>query len=310
MLQRDPGDRVVTMSSVLSSAFVTVLRQVQVPLIALFLFSGCAAKLLRALRARSLRAVLDATELFPARFRLPTAIAVCVAEMALGAALIATLHPGNDAADAAADGARIAATLFFVIATTALLELRERQPGAGCGCFGDLSTAPVGIRQILRAGLFGLAALASVGAQPPRRPTAGPVAFADLGVVLAELLLFAALSPEISPLLARLGYPAPCEIRTVPAGRVLTWLRRSRAWRRHSGMITSDNPADMWRELCWWYAVYPGRDRGLPVDVVFAVRISAHRPGVRAVIVPAAPDAAGPSPGLRHGSPLPISSDL
>lgn len=276
------------------SALVTVLRQIQIPLLALFLLSACAAKLLRVLRARSLRAVLDAAEFFPSRLRLPTAV-VCAAELALGAALIVTLRRG----DVAADGARVATALFFVIAATALLELRERRPGAECGCFGDLSTAPVGIRQILRAGLLAAAALASVGAPPPRLPVIGPAASGDAGLVLAELLLLAVLSPEIAPLLARLGYSAPCEIRTVPAGRVLAWLRRSRSWHRHSGLITSEGPADMWRELCWWYAVYPGLDRGVPVDVVFAIRISAHRPSVKAAVVPA---------DLRTGESLPGSA--
>ena len=71
--------------------------------------------------------------------------------------------------------------------------------------------------------------------------------------------MIAALSPEVGEGLIRLGYSEPCELRTLPSARTLAALRRSKHWRRYSGLITSDTPGDVWRELCWRYVVYPGR---------------------------------------------------
>jgi hypothetical protein len=42
----------------------------------------------------------------------------------------------------------------------------------------------------------------------------------------------------------------------------------------------------MWRELCWWYLVYPGRDGAGECDIVFAVEVRARRPAIRAAVVP------------------------
>jgi hypothetical protein len=44
----------------------------------------------------------------------------------------------------------------------------------------------------------------------------------------------------------------------------------------------------MWRELCWWYLVYRGRDGGGACDIVFAVEVRPRRPAVRSAVVPRA----------------------
>jgi hypothetical protein len=255
----------------------------QVPLLALVLLGACAAKMSRVLRAGSVRAALDATSLFPPRLRRPATMAVCLTELCLGAGILAT---AGRSFHGWADGVRLAASFFFLIAMAALVELREFRPGLGCGCFGELSSKPPGLRSLLRTGLLAAAALASVHGGELALPPAGPAAALDLGILAAEFLLVALLSPELGEVLARLGYAEPCELRVAPPGRALASLRRSRIWRRHAGLVSGAGPADMWRELCWWYLVFPGRDGAAGCDVVFAVEVRARRPAIRAAVVP------------------------
>jgi hypothetical protein len=74
-------------------------------------------------------------------------------------------------------------------------------------------------------------------------------------------------------------------LRAASPQRALAALHRSRAWRSHSGLITRDSPADIWRELCWWYVVYPGRDGPSANDIVFAVEVKTRHPAVHAAVV-------------------------
>jgi hypothetical protein len=263
-------------------------REMQVPLVAVVLLGACAAKMSRVLRARSVLVVLDATSLFPPRLRRPATMALCFTELSLGVAILVTA--GRDAHQWAVL-ARLATGLFFLLATCALVELRQFRPDLGCGCFGDLSSRPPGLRSVLRAGLLAAAALASIHSGELTLPPAGRRAALDLGILVAEFLLVAALSPEAGEVLVRLGYTEPCELRAAVAHRALTALHRSRAWRRHLGLITQDEPADLWRELCWWYLVYPGRDGAGDCDVVFAVEVRPRRPAIHAAVVPWAGEA-------------------
>jgi hypothetical protein len=107
------------------------------------------------------------------------------------------------------------------------------------------------------------------------------------------LLLVALLSPEVGEALVRLGYTEPCEVREVPARQALRALHRSRLWRQHSQLISSPVPADMWRELCWWYVVYPAHGPEPDSAVVFAVGVQPHRPAIRSAL---ARTAAGDGP--------------
>jgi len=125
-----------------------------------------------------------------------------------------------------------------------------------------------------------MAALLAAAALPEPDPVPG-VEYKSGG----ELLIIGALSPEIAEGLVRLGYSEPCELQIVPSGRTLAALHRSRQWRRHSRLITSTSPADVWRELCWRYVVYPASYDNRPADVVFAVFLTYHRPAIRAALV-------------------------
>ena len=312
----------------LPATLLADLRDVQPPMIAGILIGACLAKLSRVLGgidwrggARRRRvpsepaiaggtggrlpwAALDAglgpTQLVPLRMRRPLAMLMCAFEMGLGLALLVTMLPvGTRAgvalfAPRAATGARIAAAAFFVVAAAALAELRGRRPDLGCGCFGDFSTQPAGRRSIARAALLAGAALISIETPALYLPPRGHGALLFLGIVCTELALIAALSPEVSDALVRLGYTDPCELRQLPADRTLAALRRSRQWRKHARGITTELPIDIWRELCWRYVVFPCRQDGKNSEVVFAVQLKRRRPLVQAAVVP-------PSPGWPGG---------
>ena len=196
MFQRDDHDWRLTMLS--------AIREVQIPLLAAMLLGGCGAKAFRVLRAREMRAALGPTALMPLRLRQPIAIGMCAAELAFGVALIVTA--GRRGAGLPAALTRVGAALLFLVAVGALVELRERRPGAGCGCFGDLSVTPVGARAIARAALLAIAAIATIGLAPLHMPASGSAAGLRIGLFAAELVLFAALSPEIGEAMIRLGY--------------------------------------------------------------------------------------------------------
>jgi hypothetical protein len=302
---------------------VNDLREVQVPVLAVMLLGGCAAKLSRVLRTGSLDAGLGPTELFPLPARRPAAMLVCACELAIGVVLLVTAPPaarhGTGAMDgAAADGARIAATAFFLVAMSALIELRGHRPDVGCGCFGDLSTHPVSARSIVRSGVLAVAALASIGGPGLQLARPGAGAALPLVIFCAEFLVIALLSPEAGEVLVRLGYSEPCELRSIPARRTLATLRRSPHWPRHAGVITSENPSDIWRELCWRYVVYPGQVDGADADVVFAVQMKQRRPVIRSAVVPRETAATLPGkaastglpPGVVPLSPMPISKAI
>jgi hypothetical protein len=288
---------------------LSVLREIQIPLLAVLLLGGSAAKGRRALSARSGTAAMGPTALFSLHLRRPAAIAMCATELFLGMGLLVTAWPpfggiahgraDGTVAGTAAGGAGIAAmviraltALLFLTAVGALHELRERRPDTGCGCFGDLSHTPVSWRALARSALLSVAALATVTA-PTAHWLASPVqAWLLLGVFAAELAVLAALSREVGAVLVRLGYSEPCELRRLPVSRTLTALHGSAQWRRYRSHLAALKPNDVWREGCWRYVVYPGFANGRAVDIVFAVYLQARRPPVRAAIVDASTDEA------------------
>ena len=210
---------------------------------------------------------------------------MCAVEGGLGLGLIITA--GGIGGMAAATCVRLGTGLLFLVATSALIELRTMRPDVGCGCFGDFSTAPVSGRTLARSALLAVAALATIGLPKVEAPKTGGDGFLLLGIFCAELLLIGALSPEVGEGLIRLGYSEPCELRDVPSARTLIALRGSKQWRKYSGFATSDVPTDVWRELCWRYVVYPGSYDGRPADLVFAVFLQQRRPVVHAALVAA-----------------------
>ncbi len=252
---------------------LSAFREMQIPLLAVLLMLACSGKAVRAARSRSIDEGLGPTTMFPMHLRRPVAMAMCATELGLGLMLIATAGPLT-AWPAAATLVRLGVVLLFATATAALIELRAHRLDVGCGCFGDLSSTPVSMRTIARSGLLTIAAAASVGVPPLRLTTGGIIPGALHGTLEARLLvalvavevaLLGALSPELGEALVRLGYREPCERRTLSARRTLAALRSSRVWRRHAALLTSAEPTDMWRELCWRYLVFPGevgRPRG------------------------------------------------
>jgi hypothetical protein len=265
---------------------VDMIQTVQIPLLSALLLSGCAAKIMRILRVGSMDAGLGPTALFPMRLRRPVAVAMCALELGLGIGLILTA--GQIGRGAPATCVRLGTGLLFLVAACSLLELRAARPDVGCGCFGDFSHAPVNWRTLTRAALLSLAALATIDLAPIEQPHSKGSALGLLGLLGAELALIAALSPELGEALVRLGYSEPCELRVMPADRTLTALRRSKQWRRHAGLVTADVPADVWRELCWRYLVFPARYGDREAEIVFAVYLRQRRPQIHTALVDAA----------------------
>jgi hypothetical protein len=278
---------------------VTAVREVQIPVLASMLLGGCATKLIATLRAGGADPGLGPTALFPMRLRRTLAILVGGLECGLGAGLIVTAGPLGRGAPAIS--VRLGTALLFLVGVCALLELRTNRPDVGCGCFGDFSTAPVSERAMARSALLALAALATIGMPPLQLPRASGSAELLLGIFVAELIVIAALSPELAEALVTLGYSEPCELRMLPVERTLTALRRSAQWRRHAGLMTSDVPVDTWRELCWRYVVFPGRHDGRDAELVFAVYQRQRRPAVLAALVDAVTCELIPWPGAPGG---------
>lgn len=265
---------------------VPEIQAVQIPLLSAMLLGGCAAKLTRIVRVGSLDAGLGPTALFPLHLRRPIAVATCAAEFGCGVGLIATA--GAFGHGGPANAVRFLTALLFIVATCALIELRTSHPDTGCGCFGEFSRTPVSGRTLARSALLAVAALATIGLPPLHLPRPGLEAVRLVLILAVELVVIAVLSPELGEALVRLGYSEPCELRRLPAVRTLTALRRSSQWRRRAGLITADVPADMWRELCWRYVVFPARVGNTDAEIVFAVHMRPHRPPIHAALVDAA----------------------
>jgi hypothetical protein len=293
-----------------------MVQTVQIPVLAALLLSGCTTKVIRIIRVGSVDAGLGPTALFPMRLRRPLAVAMCALELGLGIGLILTA--GQIGRGAPATCVRLGTGLLFLVAACSLLELRAARPDVGCGCFGDFSHSPVNWRTLTRSALLSVAALATMGLGPIRQPHTEGTAVILLALLVAELALVASLSPELGEALVRLGYSEPCELRVIPPDRTLTALRRSKQWRRHAGIIAADVPADVWRELCWRYLVFPARCGDREAEIVFAVFLRQRRPQIHTALVdavtgqplawPAAP-ARAPWPIPRPRA-LPLSKNL
>ncbi len=311
---------------------LNAVREVQIFLIAALLYGACATKLMRATRAGSTEEGLGPTALFPTRMRMPLVMVMCAIEFGLASGLIVTA--GRLGHGAPATCIRLAAGLMFLVATSALIELRAAMPGVGCGCFGDFSTAPVSRRTLARSVLLSVAALSTIGLPPVTEPRSSAHLAQLLAILAVELIVLGALSPELGEGLIRLGYSEPCELRAMSADRTLAALRRSKAWRRQSGVITTSEPTDIWRELCWCYVVFPASYQDRPSEIVFAIFLAQRRPTIHAALVDAVTSEARPwpvhqaklrrrsrlAPGMAAGmlvaptrrgaTDMPLSSDL
>ncbi|GAB1819569.1 MauE/DoxX family redox-associated membrane protein [Herbidospora sp. RD11066] len=168
---------------------------------------------------------------------------------------------------------------FFTVATYVLWDLRRRRPDAGCGCFGDVSATPVGLRAISRTIVFTAMAVAVALDGAPGWPPLTWQVMAWTGGLIVVLL---ALSPEVEETYARLKYHAPCELRPFAPEKAAARLRASTAWRNHAHLLGSEMPSDSWRELCWRFFVFEALNGS---EVVFAVYLSGRRPPVRVAVV-------------------------
>jgi Methylamine utilisation protein MauE len=284
--------------------WLAVTREVQVPLLAAVLIGGYLAKARQALRARP---GPGPTVLFPPWLRRPVTVTVCATELALGAALLLTA--GRTGAGIPALVVRAATALLFGTAAAALCELRARRPDAGCGCFGELSRTPVSWRVIARAALLCVAALCSIGAPPPGMPDSAEQAWLTLAAAAIELAVLAALSPEIGQVMTRLSHADPCELREVPVRRTLSTLHASTPWRHYQRFLTTSAPADIWREGCWRFLVFPGVLASRRVDVVFAVHLAGRGAPIRVGLLDTGPTFAA-APDILVRDPLQISNPV
>jgi hypothetical protein len=289
---------------------VNLVDEVQVGLLAVLLISGSAAKLWHASGAGSPGHATGPTAMFPVRLRRPAATALCAAEFALGAGLLLTA--GSAGARGPAVVVRAATFVLFCTAVGALHELRGHRPDAGCGCFGELSRTPVSWRAITRAALLCVAALAAIGAPPVRMPRSAGQAWLTLAVAAVELALLAVLSPEVGQLMIRLSHAEPCELREVPVDRTLSALRSSASWRRYQRFLVATVPADVWREGCWRFVVFPGVLASRQVEVVFAVYLAGRHGPVRVGVLDTGADLDSPWSGWSESfqDPLELSTHV
>ncbi|WP_328808648.1 MauE/DoxX family redox-associated membrane protein [Nonomuraea montanisoli] len=207
--------------------------------------------------------------LVPGRMQAPALVVCAVGELVLASGLLLTTHPIF----------RWGTVTFFTLSTYVLLELRRRRPDAGCGCFGEVSAAPVGLRSIARTVTLTGMAVMTVWAETPGWPEFVRPSW----YTLAGVALLVALSPELEEMVDRVRYRAPCERRRAPAESVtLSRLRSSGTWRAHQAELAAAEPYDSWRELCWRFFAFDGQGNR---DVVFAVYLSGRRPVVRAAVV-------------------------
>lgn len=252
---------------------MTLVPASQLPVLIVLLVLGTVAKVATVRSGGEPGALsrLGPAVLVPGRLQAPALVACAVGELVLAAGLLVST----------ALVFRWATVMFFAMSTYVLLELRRRRPDAGCGCFGDVSAAPVGVRSIGRTVVLTGMAVLTVWAEVP-----GWVSFVQpswwMAAGVALLLL---LSPELEEMVDRVRFRAPCEQRRAPAENVtLARLRSSGPWRAHEGLLAAPEPYDTWRELCWRFFAFAGKDGG---DVVFAVYLSGRRPVVRAAVVSA-----------------------
>jgi hypothetical protein len=261
------------------AGILDLVREVQIPILAVLLVCGSAAKAAHAIGARSIEAETGPTVIFPLRLRRTAAVGLCAAELVLGFGLLLTA--GGTGAGVPALAVRAATALLFTTAVGALHELRDRRPEAGCGCFGELSRTPVSLRTIARTAVLCLAALSSIGVPPLRMPGSAGQAGLTLAVIAAELAVLAVLSPEVGEVLTRMGHADPCELREVPLARTFSTLEASASWRRYRRHLVTERPVDVWREGCWRFMVFPGVLGSRRVEVVFAVYLAGRRAPVR-----------------------------
>ena len=167
---------------------------------------------------------------------------------------------------------------------------KVKAPESSCGCLGE-KRAPVRVRGFLRAGLLlvlSVFAATATGWWPTNSP------FATVGLVVGELALVAALSPELDrrwllPLRrwrVRRRHPLATQAVAVPVESTVRQLLSSAAYRSVVEQLSSDL-LDHWDEGEWRLLAYAARTPSGQATAVFAVPRLAYEPDrVRVALVP------------------------
>jgi hypothetical protein len=238
-----------------------ILRETQIPFLAILLLVGSAAK------------ALPGDPAAVARYRaVSLTLALAAVEAMLGVLLLTT----------SLLVVRLASVVFFATATSVVADVVRRGSGEACGCFGRFSTTPARRLGVVRAAVLTGAAVLSAGVPKTGVQILGSAQGLSVALLAADLAVFLMLSPELVALVERRLHPVPCELRDVPLDATYAALRPSAAWRKHAPSLTSAEPTDVWRELCHRYLAYPGQVDGRPVEVVFAVPVDGGPAAVRA----------------------------
>ncbi|GAA3443324.1 MauE/DoxX family redox-associated membrane protein [Planomonospora venezuelensis] len=271
--------QVAQVAQVAQTQVWTAVAGAQLPVLGLLLALGALAKV-KTVASGSQPGALSGfgpAVLLAERWQAPAMLGCAAAEAVLAGGLTATGHPFF----------RWGTIAFFAVSTYVLWELRRRRPDMGCGCFGDVSAIPVGVRSLVRTVALTAMAVGTLRAGPVTGwSVLAGISWIEGLAVAGGLLLVVALSPEVDEAAARLRHRAPCERRPAGPATAAARLRASSVWRSNQDLLSSTEPVDSWRELCWRFFVYPGRSRaGEPVDVVFAVHLSGRRPAVRVALV-------------------------
>jgi len=167
---------------------------------------------------------------------------------------------------------------------------KRKAPDSSCGCLGE-KHAPVRVRGFLRAGLLlVLSVFAATATEwwPVNSP------FATVGLVIVELALVVALSPELDrrwllPLRrwrVRRSHPLATHAVAVPVESTVRQLWTSAAYRSVVEQLSSDL-LDHWDEGEWRLLTYAARTPSGQATAVFAVPRLAYEPDrVRVALVP------------------------
>lgn len=183
---------------------MTRVLESQLPVLIVLLVLSSGAKLVAARSGGEPGSLtrLGPAALVPERWQAGALVTCAAGELALAGGLLLSTHALF----------RWWTVVFFALSTYVLLELRRRRPDAGCGCFGEVSGAPVGLRSVGRTLVLTGMALLSVWAPVPGWAAYGSPAWA----IAAGVIVLAVLSPEIEETVERIRYRAPCEQRPAP----------------------------------------------------------------------------------------------
>ncbi|MGH7862845.1 MAG: MauE/DoxX family redox-associated membrane protein [Candidatus Dormibacteraceae bacterium] len=187
---------------------------------------------------------------------------------------------------------RAASALAVSFVVYLLISLKVA-PGRPCGCFGG-SESPISWRTLSRAGFV---CAFSVLAWPARESWLATLVSDPwyLGIVGAQLVLLAAISPEfIRGKLATTHQAMPktsfplgdedCGSAQVPLSESLNQLRASAMYSSHSAFLRSDM-IEHWREGCWRFLSFGARYEGRKVTAVFAVPVMYQPDRIRVALV-------------------------